>query len=114
MRRFKWGVLLLATLIVSLSLYVYVNGNPYTHYQLKLAVTEHFNKDGASRMQNIHMTSKYNPEAEEYPYFLEVYLDLNGIRGDYHYYVYEDEQVKATKAFSESLDTIDSEELFVD
>ncbi|MFK3937116.1 hypothetical protein ACI2JA_06295 [Alkalihalobacillus sp. NPDC078783] len=113
MKRLKWGVLL-AIVIVILTTYVYVNGNPYTHYQLKQAVTEHFNKDGASRMQNIHMTSMYDREAEKYPYFLEIYLDLNGIHGDYHYYIYEDEQVKATKAFSEPLENIDNHELFTD
>ncbi|MGN7310241.1 hypothetical protein ACTHQ4_04045 [Alkalicoccobacillus gibsonii] len=113
MKHLKWGVLL-ATIIAILSIYVYVNGNPYTHYQLKQAVTEHFNKDGASRMQNIHMTSKYNREAEEYPYFLEIYLNLNGVHGGYHYYIYENEQVKATKAFSEPLENIDNEEFFSD
>ncbi|MDQ0208595.1 hypothetical protein [Alkalicoccobacillus murimartini] len=97
-----------------LSTYLFLNGNPYIHYQMKQSVQEHFDKDGASRMLNVHMKSKYNRDAEVYPYFVEVYFDMNGIKGDYHYYVYENNKVKATVAFSESRESIDGLELFAD
>ncbi|TSB45912.1 hypothetical protein [Alkalicoccobacillus porphyridii] len=100
--------------IISLSTYLFLNGNPYIHYQMKQGVQEHFDQDGASRMLNVHMNSIYNRNAKNYPYFVEVYFDLNGVKGDYHYFVYEDDKVKASAAFSESRDSIDDIELFAD
>lgn len=113
MTRLKWLILIMLVVVAFMS-YIHFNGNPYKHYQLKHAVTEHFNNDGASRMLNIQMKSKYNRYAENQPYFLEVYFDLNGIKGDYHYYIFEDEQVKATKSFSDSLETVEDVEFFSD
>lgn len=103
----KWSFIICLLLIVAGSLFLYLYGNPYHHYQTKEAMMERFYNDSAERLNSIVVKTHYDRSATSYPYYAEAYVTYHQNHGAFYYYVFEDNELYMSTAQREPFTTIE-------